>query len=196
LSPPFSPDLVLAAYRQGIFPMAEPDGAIYWYAPDPRAVFDLDAFHVPKRLARTVRSGRFEVAVNGDFLGVMRACAEPGPGREQTWISDAFLRVYGELHAQGSAHTVETYRDGRLVGGLYGVSIGGAFMGESMFSRETDASKVALVALVERLRERGFVLLDTQFMTPHLARFGAVYISLAAYLKRLAEAVKVPVRFD
>lgn len=196
MSGPFSAELVLSAYRQGIFPMAEPGGAIHWYAPDPRAVFPLEGFHVPKRLARTIRSGRFEPAVNRDFESVMRACAEPAPGREQTWISEAFVRVYGELHAAGHAHSVEAYREGRLVGGLYGVSIGGAFMGESMFSRERDASKVALVHLVERLRERGFVLLDTQFMTAHLARFGATYIPLSAYLRRLERALGMDVRFD
>lgn len=196
MSPPFSARLLLAAYAQGIFPMAEPDGTIHWYAPDPRAVFELEGFHVPRRLARTVRSGRYEPAVNRDFEGVMRACAEPAPGREQTWISEAFVRVYGDLHRAGHAHSVEVYREGRLAGGLYGVSLGGAFMGESMFSRERDASKVALVALVERLKARGFVLLDTQFMTGHLSRLGAVYIPLREYLRRLEGAVGMEVRFD
>jgi leucyl/phenylalanyl-tRNA--protein transferase len=196
VSPPFSAALVLSAYRQGIFPMAEPgDGTIHWYAPDPRAVLDLERFHVSRRLARTVRGGRFTVAVNRDFEAVMRACAAPGPGREQTWINDAFVRVYAELHALGHAHSVETYLDGRLAGGLYGVSLGAAFMGESMFSRERDASKVALVHLVERLKARGFVLLDTQFMTEHLARFGARPISRRAYLARLREAMARDARF-
>lgn len=176
--------------------MAEPDGAIHWYAPDPRAVFELDRFHVPARLARTLRSGRFEVSINRDFEGVMRACAEPGPGREQTWISEAFVRVYGDLHRSGHAHSVETWSQGRLVGGLYGVSLGAAFMGESMFSRERDASKVALAHLVDRLKERGFTLLDTQFMTAHLARFGASYIPLRKYLRRLEAAADLDVRFD
>jgi leucyl/phenylalanyl-tRNA--protein transferase len=192
VSPPFSAELVLSAYAQGIFPMAEPDGTIHWYAPDPRAVFELDGLHVPRRLARTVRSERFEVAVNRDFEGTMRACAE----RPETWINEAFVRVYCDLHRAGHAHSVEVYREGRLAGGLYGVSLGGAFMGESMFSRERDASKVALVHLVERLKARGFVLLDTQFMTGHLSRLGAVYIPLREYLRRLERAVGSRVRFD
>jgi len=195
VQPPLTPAFLLAAYRQGAFPMAEPDGTIHWYAPDPRAIFDLETFHVPKRLARTVRSGRFEVRVDTDFEGVMRACAEPAPGRELTWISEDFVRVYGELFRRGFAHSVETWDDGRLVGGLYGVAIGGAFMGESMFSRERDASKVALVHLVERLKARGFTLLDTQFMTGHLARFGAVHVPLRTYLKRLDAAVRLAVTF-
>ena len=190
--PQLSPQLVVAAYRQGIFPMADEDGAISWYAPDPRAVFELDHFRVPSRLARTIRSGRFEVVVNRDFSGTMRACAE----RPETWISDEIVAVYTALNRAGMAHSVESYREGRLVGGLYGVALGGAFMGESMFSRERDASKVALAFLVERLRERGFVLLDTQFMTPHLARFGARHIPLADYLSRLEPALALPCRFD
>jgi leucyl/phenylalanyl-tRNA--protein transferase len=193
--PPLTAPFLLAAYRQGIFPMAEPDGTIHWYAPDPRAIFDLERFHVPRRLARTIRSGRFEVSVDTDFEGVMRACAEPAPGRELTWISDDFVRAYSELFRRGHAHSVETRLEGRLVGGLYGVAIGGAFMGESMFSRERDASKVALVHLVERLRARGFVLLDTQFMTRHLARFGAVHVSLRTYLRRLEAALELDVTF-
>lgn len=195
MGPQLSLPLVLAAYRQGIFPMAQADGTVHWFAPDPRAIFDLAAFHVPRRLARTVRSGRFEVTVDRDFEAVMRACAEPAPGREQTWISDDFVRVYGELFRTGFAHSVETRLDGRLVGGLYGVAIGGAFMGESMFSRERDASKVALVHLVERLKAGGFVLLDTQFMTGHLARFGAVHVPLKTYLARLNRAVALNARF-
>jgi leucyl/phenylalanyl-tRNA---protein transferase len=193
--PPLTAPFLLAAYRQGIFPMAEPDGTIHWYAPDPRAIFDLENFHVPRRLARTVRAGRFEVSVDTDFEAVMRACAEPAPGRELTWISEDFVRAYGELFRQGHAHSVETRLGGLLVGGLYGVAIGGAFMGESMFSRERDASKVALVHLVERLKARGFVLLDTQFMTAHLARFGAVHVPLRTYLRRLEAAVEMDVRF-
>lgn len=193
--PPLTAELVELAYRRGIFPMADADGTIGWYAPDPRAVFPLDAFHVPRRLARVVRSGRFTVRVNHDFEGTMRDCALPAPGREETWISEDLIRVYDEMHRAGKAHSVEAWREGRRVGGLYGVSLGGAFMGESMFSFETDASKVALVHLVERLRERGFVLLDTQFMTPHLARFGAVYIPLDDYLARLERALTLPCRF-
>lgn len=196
MSIPFNAETLIAAYRRGIFPMAEPSGEIHWFAPDPRATFDLDAFHVPRRLARTIRQGKFEMAVNRDFEGTMRGCAAPGPGRDETWISEPFIRVYSELHRMGLAHSVESYQDGRLVGGLYGVALGGAFMGESMFSRVTDASKVALVYLVERLKKRGFVLLDTQFMTPHLEKFGAAYIPLDEYLFKLEMALDLPRRFD
>ncbi|MDH4229133.1 MAG: leucyl/phenylalanyl-tRNA--protein transferase [Nitrospirota bacterium] len=197
LHSPFDARLVEHAYRHGIFPMADPeDGSIQWYAPDPRAVFELDSFHVPRRLARTVRCGHFEVRVNADFQGTMRDCSVPGPGRPSSWINGDLIRVYGELHAQGKAHSVEAWRDGHRVGGLYGVALGGAFMGESMFSRERDASKVALVFLVERLRQRGFALLDTQFVTSHLMGFGATLIPLAEYLKRLGHALTLPVRFD
>lgn len=196
MSVPFNADTLIAAYRRGIFPMAEPEGSIHWYAPDPRATFDLDAFHIPKRLARTVRSGKFDMAIDRDFAATMRACAASAPGRTETWISEPFIRVYSELHEMGLAHSVESYLDGKLVGGLYGVALGGAFMGESMFSTVTDASKVALVYLVERLKQRGFVLLDTQFMTPHLAAFGAAYIPLDEYLLRLEMALNLPRRFD
>ncbi|WP_412067041.1 leucyl/phenylalanyl-tRNA--protein transferase [Rubrivirga sp. IMCC43871] len=186
-----TPDLLLAAYRQGIFPMADPDGEIGWYAPDPRAVLPLDAFHVPKTLAKTVRQGRFEVAVDRDFEATVRACAEPAPGREDTWISDEVVEAYVALHHAGFGHSVECWREGRFVGGLYGVALRGAFFGESMVSRERDASKVALVALVERLRAGGFVLLDTQMSTPHLARFGVVEIPRAAFERTLAAALRV-----
>ena len=167
--------------------------AIRWYAPDPRAVIPLDAFHVPRSLQQTIRKGIFEVTVNADFPGVIRACAERG---EETWISREIERAYTELHALGLAHSVECWKEDRLAGGLYGVALGGAFFGESMFSRETDASKVALVALVERLRARGFTLLDVQYLTPHLARFGAVEIPRAEYERRLAAALALPRRFD
>ncbi len=189
---PFTADLVIRAYLQGIFPMAGDTDGISWYAPDPRAIFDLDHFHIPKRLARTVRRGQFEVRINADFSGTMRDCAD----RDETWISDDIVAVYSELHRTGLAHSVESYCDGVRVGGLYGVALGGAFMGESMFCRATDASKVALVHLVERLKSHGFVLLDTQFMTPHLARFGAQTISLEEYRHRLDRAVILPCRFD
>ena len=186
-----TPDLLLAAYHQGIFPMADPDGEIGWYAPDPRAVLPLDEFHVPKTLAKTVRQGRFEVAVDRDFEATVRACAAPAPGREDTWISDEVVEAYVALHHAGFGHSVECWRDGRFAGGLYGVALRGAFFGESMVSRERDASKVALVALVERLRAGGFVLLDTQMSTPHLARFGVVEIPRAAFERRLARAMGV-----
>ena len=184
-----SPDLLVAAYQAGVFPMADRDGEIGWYSPDPRAVLPLDAFHVPKTLAKTVRQGRFEVVADRDFEAVMRACAAPAPGREDTWISDEIVSAYTDLHRLGVAHSIECWREGRFAGGLYGVALGGAFFGESMVSRERDASKVALVHLVERLRAGGFVLLDTQMTTPHLERFGVVEIPRAAYERRLADAL-------
>jgi leucyl/phenylalanyl-tRNA--protein transferase len=190
-----NPYLLIAAYSQGIFPMAHDDGEIYWYDPNPRAIIPLTTFHVPRRLRRTVRSGRFEVRFNHNFRAVMEACAEPAPEREETWISDAMVDVYSELHAMGNAHSVETWREGRLVGGLYGVAIRGLFAGESMFSHERDASKVALVHLVERLRKGGFVLLDTQFTTEHLERFGTVEISRTEYKARLAYAMTIQATF-
>ncbi len=156
--------LLVSAYREGIFPMALEDGEIGWFSPDPRGIIPLDTFHVPRRLERVVRSDEWTVRVDTRFEEVMRACAErPGEG---TWISDEIFESYVALHRQGGAHSVEVWRDDVLVGGLYGVHLGGAFFGESMFHRVTNASKVALVALVERLRARGFVLLDTQWTTP------------------------------
>ncbi len=187
--------LLLNAYNQGIFPMADEDGTIYWYDPDPRAIIPLDTFHVPQRLARRIRRGGFEIRFDSSFGEVMTACAERVPGREKTWINSEMIDAYGELHELGFAHSVETWIKGKLVGGLYGVSLAGLFAGESMFSRTTDSSKIALVYLVERLRQRGFTLLDTQFMTPHLARFGAVEISREAYKARLERARREWVRF-
>jgi len=184
-----SPALLVAAYAQGVFPMADDDGAIYWYDPDPRAILPLESFHIPRRLRRSLK--RFTVRVDVDFAGVMRACAQ----RPQTWINEELVRVYTQLHQDGLAHSVETYQDGVLVGGLYGVALGGLFAGESMFSRATDASKVALVHLVERLRAGGFSLLDTQFTTPHLARFGVVEISRDDYQRRLQAALPIAARF-
>lgn len=190
-----TPHLLLNAYSQGIFPMADDDGTIYWYDPDPRAIIPLDSFHIPRSLARTVRQGGFEIRFDTAFWAVMQACAEPGPSREKTWISQEILLAYTELHQLGFAHSVETWIDNRLVGGLYGVSLGGLFAGESMFSRVTDASKIALVYLVERLRQRGFALLDTQFMTEHLRRFGTVEISRTEYKTRLAHALTIWTQF-
>jgi leucyl/phenylalanyl-tRNA--protein transferase len=190
-----TPFLLLNAYSQGIFPMADHDGAIYWYDPDPRAILPLDDFHVPRRLARTMRQGQFDIKVDTAFEAVMRACAEPAAGRETSWINDEIIRVYTELFQSGFAHSVESWQAGNLVGGLYGVSLRGLFAGESMFSRETDASKVALVHLVERLRLGGFSLLDTQFTTAHLTRFGVIEIPRDEYKLRLAEAMLVDASF-
>jgi leucyl/phenylalanyl-tRNA--protein transferase len=190
-----TPFLLLNAYSQGIFPMADHDGAIYWYDPDPRAILPLDDFHVPRRLARTMRQGQFDIKVDTAFEAVMRACAEPAAGRETSWINDEIICVYTELFQSGFAHSVESWQAGNLVGGLYGVSLRGLFAGESMFSRETDASKVALVHLVERLRLGGFSLLDTQFTTAHLTRFGVIEIPRDEYKLRLAEAMLVDANF-
>lgn len=190
-----TPHLLLNAYSQGIFPMADRDGTIYWYDPDPRVVIPLDRFHTPRSLERTIRRGGFEIRFDTAFKPVMHACAEPGPGREHTWISPEIIKVYAELHQLGFAHSVETWNNNQLVGGLYGVSLGGLFAGESMFSRATDASKIALVYLVERLRQRGFVLLDTQFMTEHLRHFGAIEIPRHEYHQRLEQALRIWVNF-
>ena len=183
---------LVRAYRVGIFPMALDDGRIGWFSPDPRGILPLEAFTVPARLARLVRQGRFDVTVDRDFAGVMRACADRPDG---TWISGEILESYHALHDRGIAHSIETWRDERLVGGLYGVHLGGAFFGESMFHRVTDASKVALVALVDRLRDRGFALLDIQWVTPHLEQFGAIEIPRAAYLRRLRQALALQCAF-
>ena len=191
---PLSPLELLYAYSQGIFPMAHEDG-IYWYDPDPRAILPLDSFHVPRSLQRVLKKRLFEIRVNTAFAGVMRACAAPRPGREETRISDEFIDAYSQLHQMGYAHSVEAWQAGQLVGGLYGVAINSFFAGESMFSHQRDASKVALVALVRRLQARRFLLLDVQFTTPHLVRFGAVEISRAAYHARLAQALQHKNRF-
>ncbi|OJT96504.1 MAG: leucyl/phenylalanyl-tRNA--protein transferase [Alphaproteobacteria bacterium 65-7] len=189
--PRLTPELLLRAYADGLFPMAEKrdDPTLYWVSPDQRGVIPLDSFHVPRRLARTIRSGRFTVTADRCFTDVMRACAAPAPGREESWINDEILRLYTALHAGGHAHSLETWQEGELVGGLYGVRLGAAFFGESMFSRRTDASKVALAALVDGLKRGGFVLLDTQFITGHLARFGAVEIPREQYLLKLNDAL-------
>lgn len=190
-----TPQLLLSAYSQGIFPMAHEDG-VYWYDPDPRAVLPLDGLHVSRSLARTIKQNTFEIRVDTAFTAVMHACAAPGPNREETWISDEIISAYTNLHNLRFAHSVEAWFEGKLVGGLYGVAVRGLFAGESMFSRQTDASKVALVYLVNRLRERRFLLLDVQFMTDHLQRLGAVEIPQAAYKRRLAQAMQVQTRFS
>ena len=189
--PVITPELLLRAYEIGLFPMAEDAGdpTIYWVEPERRGVIPLDGFHVPARLARTVRSERFRIETDRDFDGVIKGCAGGSDTkRQRTWINARIRALYGELFAIGHCHTVEAYRDDELVGGLYGVSLGAAFFGESMFSRERDASKVALVHLVARLKRSGYLLLDTQFVTPHLASFGAREMPRAAYLRDLQRA--------
>jgi leucyl/phenylalanyl-tRNA--protein transferase len=195
--PRLTPEILLRAYAEGIFPMAESrdDPELFWVSPERRGIIPLDNFHVPRRLARTVRSDRFTVTADAAFSDVMRACASREAGREESWINDEILHLYTALHQKGHAHSVECWRDGALVGGLYGVKLGAAFFGESMFSLERDASKVALVHLVARLIQSGFELLDTQFLTAHLARFGTVEISRADYLKRLKRAIEKPALF-
>jgi leucyl/phenylalanyl-tRNA--protein transferase len=192
-----TPDLLLRAYTIGLFPMAETaeDPELFWVDPERRGVIPLDTFHVPRSLRKVVRRNIFEIAIDRDFFGVLDGCAEISDKRRATWINSEIVRLYGDLHRRGFAHSVECWREGRLVGGLYGVALGGAYFGESMFSRETDASKVALVHLVVRLIRGGFTLLDTQFVTPHLAKFGAVEISRAAYRRQLAKALDVAARF-
>ena len=182
------------AYARGIFPwpVAEGPRGLLWWSPDPRGVLDPGRLHVPRRLDRTIRSGRFEVAVDGAFAEVIRGCARSGTRRGNTWITPSIIEAYGRLHAAGDCHSVEVREEGRLVGGLYGVSLGGMFAGESMFSLVRDASKVALVWLVRRLRDSGCRLLDVQIVTPHLAQFGAEEIPRAAFLARLREAVAGP----
>ncbi len=183
---------LLYAYSQGYFPMADPeDGQVYWYDPDPRAVIPLESFHVSRRLERTLRQGVFDVRFDSSFQRVMERCAESQPGREETWISDELIAAYTQLHRLGHAHSAETYWAGELVGGVYGVSLGGFFAGESMFSLRRDASKVALVVLLGRLRERGFTLFDVQFLTPHLRQFGAAEIPRRAYKRCLSQALSV-----
>lgn len=191
-----SPDLLLSAYCQGVFPMAHPNGDIYWYDPDPRTILPLDdGFHIPRSLARTVRQGKFEIRIDTDFTAVMCACAELSVQRDETWINEELIVAYTRLHEMGFAHSVECWQNGRLVGGLYGVSIRGLFAGESMFSHERDSSKVALVHLVQRLRQHRFQLLDTQFMTEHLRTFGAVEIPADNYKVKLAYALTIETKF-
>ncbi len=188
---PITPDLLVRAYAAGFFPMAERrrDPHIVWVSPEERGVIPLRGFHVPRRLARTVKSDRFQVRTDTSFATVMAACAESAPGRSETWINDEMIRLYCALHQTGHAHSIECWREGRLVGGLYGVQLGAAFFGESMFSRERDASKVALVHLVARLIRGSFELLDAQFLTEHLAQFGTIALPRSEYLERLGPAI-------
>jgi leucyl/phenylalanyl-tRNA--protein transferase len=186
------PGPLLEAYRRGFFPMASPwSGEILWYSPDPRAIFPLDVFHVPRSLRKVLSRGDFEVRINSSFGEVIRSCA----ARAETWISAEIIQAYAELHRLGFAHSVESWKGKGLAGGLYGVAIGGAFFGESMFTRASNGSSVALIHLVSHLRERGFILFDTQILNPHIARFGAIEIPRRDYLSLLQRAVDKPVRF-
>jgi leucyl/phenylalanyl-tRNA--protein transferase len=184
-------ELLLQGYRLGVFPMAMEDDSIAWFSPDPRAIIPLEDFHVPHALRRVARKKVFEIKIDNRFSEIIRACAK----RKDTWINREIIESYERLHELGYAHSVEAWSKNKLAGGLYGVAIGGAFFGESMFHRVTDASKVALVALVERLREKKFTLLDAQWTTPHLQQFGAIEISREHYLKLLGRAVELPRKF-
>jgi leucyl/phenylalanyl-tRNA---protein transferase len=185
------PELLLQGYQLGVFPMALEDGSIQWFSPDPRAILPLDDFHVPHALRRVMRKKVFETTMNEEFSEVIEQCAK----REDTWINLEIIESYTRLHELGYAHSVEAWKEGQLAGGLYGVAVGGAFFGESMFHCITDASKVALVALVNHLRAQKFALLDTQWLTPHLQQFGGIEISRDHYLRMLRSAVELPCRF-
>ena len=190
----FTPAGVEFAYRRGVFPMYNHwTDEIEWYRPDPRTIIPVGAFHISRSLQKTLRQGIFEVRFNTDFEGVMRGCADREEG---TWITEEFIQVYGELHRQGKAHSVEVMLNERLVGGTYGLALGSAFMAESMFHYETDASKVALASLVARLQARDFLLLDVQYLTPHLARFGATEIPFRDYYDRLRRALRRDAHFN
>ncbi|AWV90040.1 leucyl/phenylalanyl-tRNA--protein transferase [Bradymonas sediminis] len=197
MSENLDPNLLFSAYTQGIFPMAHPelDGEVYWYAPDPRAILPVEDFHCPTRLRKTVDKKPFEIRYNTAFREVMQACAAPRKIQKTTWISSGIIEAYCKLHALGFAHSVEAWQGDALVGGLYGVSISGFFAGESMFFRETDASKVCLVHLIERMRERGMPLLDVQYSNPHLEQFGVIEIPREEYEARLAAALDLRVHF-
>ena len=184
--------MVINAYAQGIFPMADADGTIHWYAPDPRAILEHENLHVARSLRATIRKGIYEVRMDTAFEEVMRCCA----AREETWIKVVFIETYTQLHYAGLAHSVEAWKDGVLVGGLYGVALRGAFMGESMFSHATDASKVCLVILVEHLKSKGYVLHDTQFWTPHLETLGVTEIPRRDYERRLREALRLNCKWE
>lgn len=186
-----TPQLLERAYRGGIFPMPDLFGLIQWYRPDPRAVLPLDKFHASRSLQRKLKKNVFQVTYDKDFVGVMRGCA----GRRPTWINRNFIEGYGRLHELGKAHSVEVWLDGKLAGGTYGVHLGGAFFAESKFHVVTDASKVALAKLVEHLNERGFALLEVQYLTEHLKQFGAIEIPHQEYMARLAEALKLKCEF-
>ena len=193
----FGPDELLSCYARGVFPMADSrdDPDIFLLDPEARGILPLDGLHISRSLKKTLRKAPFEVRINSDFMGTVLMCAQSAPGRENTWINDIILNLYSRLHDMGHAHSVECWRGDELVGGLYGVTLGGAFFGESMFSRATDASKIALVHLVERLNARGFKLLDAQFITDHLRTLGAIEISRAEYHEKLGQALAVQASF-
>jgi leucyl/phenylalanyl-tRNA--protein transferase len=195
--PALTPDLLLCAYASGLFPMANDrhDPTIQWIEPKRRGVLPLHRFHEPRSLRKAIRRGQFEVRIDRAFAGVIEACAEVRPERPRTWLNDELIALYCALHQRGYAHSVETWVEGRLVGGLYGVSLGAAFFGESMFTHVRDASKVALAALVERLRAGGYRLLDTQFVTDHLRRFGVIEIGRERYRRELQRALATPAIF-
>ncbi|MET1410759.1 leucyl/phenylalanyl-tRNA--protein transferase [Roseibium sp. HPY-6] len=192
-----TPQVLLKAYACGLFPMAESadDPGLFWLEPEQRGILPLDSFHMPRRLRRTIRNDVFEIRVSTDFQRIIDGCAEPMPGRQKTWINREIRRLYGELFEMGYCHTIEAWLDGDLVGGLYGVSLNGAFFGESMFTFKTDASKVCLAHLVARLIVGGYTLLDTQFVTDHLSRFGTLEVSQADYNTRLSEALQLETDF-
>lgn len=192
-----TPEILLSAYAAGVFPMAESktDDYLHWIDPERRGILPLDGFHIPRSLAKTIRKGLFEIRVDSAFEAVIDGCAAPAPGREDSWINPIIRGLFLELHAMKLAHSVEAWKDGQLLGGLYGLALGGAFFGESMFSNVTDASKVALAHLVLRLQAGGFTLLDVQFITAHLARFGVVDIPRSEYHLLLARALQIPADF-
>ena len=196
--PELTTDMLLSAYSIGVFPMAEnrDDPELVWVDPRMRGIIPMRGFHVPKRLRRTVRNGVFQVTFNEDFTGVIEGCAKETIDRPRTWINDRIVDLYTSLHFKGHGHSVECRRDGELVGGLYGISLRGVFFGESMFSRETDASKIALVHLATRLSVGGFAFIDTQFITKHLSRFGAIEVPRNEYRGMLAAALKIDADFD
>lgn len=198
MSSRFGPEELLACYRRGVFPMADSrnDPRLFLVDPDTRGILPLDSFHIPKRLKRRVCKDPFRVTLDTAFTRVVEACAEPQDARPNTWINSTILNLYSALHRQGHAHSVECWEGDALIGGLYGVSMGGAFFGESMFSRRPDASKIALVHLAAHLIDRGYVLLDAQFYNPHLEQFGLIEISRSEFKARLKEALKVETRFS
>lgn len=189
-------ECILDAYRHGIFPWPFSDGELAWWSPDPRAIIEFERFHVPRSLLRTRRGGRFEMTLNRDFRGVIDGCATAGDRKHHTWITPAMREAYLRLHDEGHGHSVEAWCEGELAGGVYGLAIGGLFAAESMFYRKSDASKLALLHLVEHLRERRYVLLDIQQLTPNTSRFGASEISRRDYLRRLAAALDLPISFE